>query len=147
METPRRTIKRLKYDVTQCSGCLNCVMNCAQARSGIASPSLARIRADLAPFTGDHTMHYCRQCEKPDCMEACESGAYQRAEESRAVVHLEEKCTRCGACIKACPFGIIVQNPETGEILKCDLCSGEPVCADSCVTGALKFVEEEIIPK
>jgi len=147
MEAPKRTTRRLKYDVTQCSGCLNCVMNCAQAKSGIASPSLARIRADLAPFTGDHAVHYCRQCEKPECMDACKFEAYERAAETQAVVHIEEKCTRCGACVKACPFGMIVQAPETGEILKCDLCSGEPVCADSCVTGALGFVEEEVVPK
>jgi len=143
----KRKFKRLKYDVTQCSSCLNCVMNCAQSNSGVASPSFARIRVELAPFTGDHELHHCRQCATPECMEACEYDALQRDPATYAVVHMEENCTQCGACVEACSFNMMILVDETGDIIKCDLCSGDPVCVDSCLTGALQFEEEEVTTK
>ncbi len=50
---------------------------------------------------------------------------------SGAVVISESKCIRCLACVEACPFGAIHIGPDR-EILKCDLCGGEPVCAKYC---------------
>ena len=44
---------------------------------------------------------------------------------------LNEKCTGCKLCIKACPFGAIQVGPNR-EILKCDLCGGDPECVKYC---------------
>ena len=43
----------------------------------------------------------------------------------------EEKCIGCLACVDACPFGAIQINPD-GDVLKCDLCGGDPVCVKYC---------------
>ncbi len=40
----------------------------------------------------------------------------------------------------ACPFGTINYNQDTGKVIKCDLCGGEPQCAAACPTGAITYV-------
>jgi carbon-monoxide dehydrogenase iron sulfur subunit len=46
---------------------------------------------------------------------------------------------RCRLCIPACPFGNIALDASTSLIVKCDLCGGNPICAQFCPTGALRF--------
>ena len=36
-------------------------------------------------------------------------------------------------CVPACPFDVIFVAPD-GELLKCDLCAGDPVCVKVCST-------------
>jgi Fe-S-cluster-containing hydrogenase component 2 len=38
-----------------------------------------------------------------------------------------------------CPFGGSSWDAEKGEVLRCDLCKGDPVCAKLCPTGALRY--------
>jgi Fe-S-cluster-containing dehydrogenase component len=35
--------------------------------------------------------------------------------------------------VPGCPFDVIFVAPD-GELLKCDLCGGEPACVDACAT-------------
>ncbi|MEW5785371.1 MAG: 4Fe-4S binding protein [Bacillota bacterium] len=51
----------------------------------------------------------------------------------------KEKCTGCGACVAACPDGMINLDAH-GKADKCDLCEGEPLCVRYCSPGALKLV-------
>ncbi len=46
-----------------------------------------------------------------------------------------EKCTGCGMCIDACPGRIPHIHPQSGKILICDLCNGDPACAKVCQEG------------
>jgi len=64
-----------------------------------------------------------------------------RRNKAGAVVVDEEKCTGCGLCVMACPYGAVRLDPVTGKAIKCDLCGGEPVCVKHCPFGALAFVE------
>jgi Fe-S-cluster-containing hydrogenase component 2 len=43
-------------------------------------------------------------------------------------------------CVAACPFGAVFSFK--GDIIKCDLCDGEPVCINYCSTNALVYEEE-----
>jgi Fe-S-cluster-containing hydrogenase component 2 len=36
-------------------------------------------------------------------------------------------------CVPACPFDVVFIAP-TGEVLKCDLCGGDPACVKACST-------------
>ena len=54
----------------------------------------------------------------------------------------DDGCIKCGACEGTCPTSAIELTPTT--IIHCDLCGGEPKCADVCPQGALKAEEYEI---
>jgi Fe-S-cluster-containing hydrogenase component 2 len=41
----------------------------------------------------------------------------------------------------ACPFGGVFMEPSSGEILKCDLCGGDPECVKHCLYGALEWID------
>ena len=58
------------------------------------------------------------------------------------VVRMPIVCSQCKvpACADACPFGVIKVSPE-GEVFKCDLCDGRPVCVKNCTRQALAYVE------
>jgi Fe-S-cluster-containing dehydrogenase component len=45
------------------------------------------------------------------------------------------------SCVFACPFGATFLDQQTGKVLKCDLCDGDPTCVKVCPTGALSFEE------
>ena len=50
----------------------------------------------------------------------------------------EAKCTRCGACVKACPE-LVVELPAEGAVVfanptRCTYCAA---CEESCPEGAL----------
>ena len=32
---------------------------------------------------------------------------------------------------------------DTGKVHKCDLCGGDPACADACPTGAITYVDAD----
>ena len=36
-------------------------------------------------------------------------------------------------CVPGCPFDVVFVAPS-GELLKCDLCGGDPVCVKACAT-------------
>jgi len=44
-------------------------------------------------------------------------------------------------CTIACPFGTVNYNTDSGKVMKCDLCGGEPACADACPTAAITYVD------
>ena len=50
----------------------------------------------------------------------------------------KKKCTGCGACAKACPFGLIVKV-EDAPASKCIACG---ICAKACPMDVLEVVEE-----
>ncbi|RKY66415.1 MAG: electron transfer flavoprotein subunit alpha [Candidatus Latescibacterota bacterium] len=52
---------------------------------------------------------------------------------------IEEKCTGCGACVDACPFGAIrVEEMAVIDEEKCTLCGA---CVEACPLGALELEE------
>ncbi|RLG48404.1 MAG: electron transfer flavoprotein subunit alpha [Thermoproteota archaeon] len=53
---------------------------------------------------------------------------------------IEEKCTGCGACVSACPYGCItlVEGKATIDESCCQLCG---VCISACTEGALELSE------
>ena len=57
---------------------------------------------------------------------------------------IQEKCTKCGECIKACPEHALIGLEGTYPKLIEDLCSGCKVCFFVCQDNAIKPSEEEI---
>lgn len=84
----------------------------------------------------------CRHCTSPPCGEACPTGAILKDKDTGIVTISEEDCINCYECVKACPFSAVRVDPETGDAFKCDLCGGNPECAQWCPTGAITYVDQ-----
>jgi Fe-S-cluster-containing dehydrogenase component len=65
--------------------------------------------------------------------------ALRRNEATGAVELNLERCVKCMACIAACPFGCALVDETHDEVVKCDLCRGNPACARFCPTKALVY--------
>ena len=71
------------------------------------------------------------------CVNACQFGAMSIGPNGTAVVD-PEKCTNCGACMKACPRGLITSVPASKKVhVACaNLDKGKAamsVCGNSCI--------------
>jgi len=85
----------------------------------------------------------CEQCEESPCIGSCPVDAIQRNVETGLIEVDRETCTGCGACEKACSYsGVTVYNKERIALI-CDLCNGDPKCAEICVPQrAIQYVPD-----
>ena len=92
-----------------------------------------------------------------DCVEVCDFDAMYMDEESGLPVIITDKCTSCGACVKACPRDIIEMRPRNKRDLKifvgclnedkggiarksCEVaCIGCSKCEDVCPKDAIEM--------
>jgi Fe-S-cluster-containing dehydrogenase component len=89
---------------------------------------------------------HCMHCDDPSCVSACTVGALHRSEDG-IVLYDANKCIACRYCMYACPFEVpkMDLNEKFPLIVKCDMCferleeGGEPACAATCLSGAIKF--------
>ncbi len=118
-----------------CDGCRMCELVCSLSKTGTINPHLARIRVvrwGEGVKENAHGPIICRHCKVARCEAVCPiPGAILRNEQTGALVIDEFKCNRCLACVEACPFGAIWVGPHN-EVLKCDLCDGDPICVKYC---------------
>jgi Fe-S-cluster-containing hydrogenase component 2 len=127
----------------RCTGCNRCTYACSAAKEGMFIPTRARIKVSNFSLEGYSVPHVCFQCPKASCAEACPEEAIFR--NSRGVVVVDAaKCNGCGACVAACPYGMIEQY-ASGKAYKCDLCGGDPLCVAECHYGAIVFKESDKI--
>ncbi len=123
-----------------CSGCRLCEFWCSMHNMGVFNPLRARIRV-LEMGTGIDIPVTCQQCQDPACQAACAYEAIYSDAKLNIVRVDPDRCTACGECVGACPFGIITLDPVTNVAMKCELCGGdEPACVTVCpskVLGAL----------
>jgi Fe-S-cluster-containing hydrogenase component 2 len=76
----------------------------------------------------------CHHCgNPPPCAEVCPTDAFYYDPVTLAALIDQSKCIQCMECVPACPFDVVFIAP-TGEVLKCDLCGGDPVCVKACST-------------
>jgi Fe-S-cluster-containing hydrogenase component 2 len=135
----RYSMQKLTAKPELCTGCLNCQTVCALLRSGRQDKSAAAIRVNLHLFSGNNTLVFCRQCEKPDCLKACPVSAIERNPGSGAWNINENICLKCGKCVSACSYGAMLPGSPGTIPVKCDLCGGSPSCVEACVFNALTF--------
>lgn len=132
--------KMLTVTPSRCIGCRTCEVACAfrHSHDGIPGRSRVQVRA-VAPEV--HLPLLCLQCDDAACVKACPVHALWRNLETGAIEVQEDRCIRCNACVPACPFGnMAVESPER-PVVKCDLCGGDPACAQFCPTHTLEYVE------
>lgn len=134
----------ISRDYLKCSGCRRCEIACSLYHEGQIWPEASRIRVFML-VPGVEIPHFCAQCREYYCVNACPFEALSVDEKTSAVIVDKNKCTACGACIKACPGKIPHIHPKENYILICDLCKGDPECVKVCTKAgfdALRLVKE-----
>ncbi|ROQ90712.1 4Fe-4S dicluster domain-containing protein [Desulfosoma caldarium] len=136
----------LYVDFQRCTACFACESACEIAHG---SPS----RIHLAFAQGLPTPLMCRQCENSPCAAVCPEQALAW-KEGDGVVFFEDRCTRCGWCAVACPFGVLTVTPFGSEgLLKCDLCRSRreegkrPACVLTCPTSAISDEPSKVLQR
>ena len=133
--------KKLFTDPNKCRGCLTCEIMCSFFHECLFSPERARIHIVKDDEAGVEAPVVCRQCIKPSCLAACPEKAISQDPISGVVSIDETRCSGCGECMEACPYGAMALHPDTGIAIICDLCGGNPECVLHCPFDAILFAE------
>jgi len=116
----------------RCTGCQICELVCSFEKNRSFNPKRSRITILKDEELGVSIPVTCRHCTTPLCMEACPTGALHINDGIGVVVFDEGRCIGCYSCVLACPFGAVSIDPLTSDIIKCDLCDGNPPCVEYC---------------
>jgi anaerobic selenocysteine-containing dehydrogenase/Fe-S-cluster-containing dehydrogenase component len=158
-------------DLERCTACYACVVACKQyfgTRPGVDYNQGRMVEWGAYPDAHRRYLStMCNHCENPPCMTSCAYGATYKAPEG-PVLTIPEKCTGCGACVTACPYGqrFLTTEDETAfpghpipsedasavrlrKAEKCTLCQDrlaqglEPICVALCPGGCRIFGDLE----
>ena len=141
----------LMIDLERCIGCKSCEAAC-KAEHGLG-PGVYRNRVvwlgDPDRPALDFVTLTCQHCERPACLRACPVNpkAIEKDTATGVVRVVAERCTGCGECVAACPYGAMGYDPIDHHAEKCDLCSDRrgaglsPACATVCPASAITFGE------
>jgi len=135
-------IEKLFALKNQCTECNVCEVACSLVHSpdGTVNPQYARLKIDHAPDKASRVnpdglgfiAEICHHCgNPPPCAEVCPTEAFYYDPKTKAAVIEQDNCIQCMECVPGCPFDVVFVAPQ-GELLKCDLCGGDPVCVKAC---------------
>ena len=126
--------KTLNIVPDKCTGCMQCELACSWVQTGTFAPSKSVIRVNVFDEEASYAPYTCVQCDEAWCMSACPVDAISVDAKTGAKVVSDAACVGCKVCTIACPFGTINYNQDSGKVIKCDLCGGDPECAKACPT-------------
>ena len=134
--------KMILVDYKKCTGCRLCETVCSVTNANSCNPARARIK--VIRWEWEHEFQVptlCQQCEEAACIAVCPVKALSR-DSGMGVVKLNQSlCIGCKLCIQVCPFGAISYDFVNKELIKCELCGGDPACVKFCETKALQFID------
>ena len=100
-----------------------------------------------------HFALICRKCYSAPCVTACPRQALEKVDtngsEDKILKRADMRCTGCGTCAMACPFGTIYTDLILFTDDVCDLCRGrlkeneKPLCVRTCTDGCLDYRDVE----
>ncbi|MCB2190454.1 MAG: 4Fe-4S dicluster domain-containing protein [Deltaproteobacteria bacterium] len=129
---------KLLVKSSRCVRCRACELACSLRQCGEFNLKRSAIKAPLEPLSREKVA-VCRQCARPACVQACPEGALSQG--TLVVLLDRDLCTGCRECVLACPLGAIFVDETDGLPRKCDLCGGQPLCAQVCAKQALVVIE------
>lgn len=137
-------------DAELCVGCNTCAMACKNQNNldpGISWRKVYPLSEHIYPHRERAFFSLaCNHCENPACLRGCPVGAYTKRPDG-IVVHNQNTCIGCRACVLNCPFGVPQYNPNKGNVEKCSMCNERidagllPACIQACPTSALTLVD------
>ena len=139
----------LMIDLERCIGCKSCEVACKQEHG--LGPGEYRNRViwlgDPDRPALDFLTVACQHCERPACLRACPVNpkAITKDAVTGVVSVSEDRCTGCGECIVACPYGAMGYDAQDHHSVKCDLCADRrsagltTACASVCPGHAITF--------
>ena len=136
------------FNMKRCTGCRACQVAC-QDRNDLAVGLAVRKVTSYVVGTYPNAMPYhysasCNHCEAPACVEACPTGATQKADDG-TVFRDASQCIGCSSCVNACPYEHPMLDEDARVSVRCDGCKAcrdngqNPVCVDACQYRALDF--------
>ena len=139
----------LMIDLERCIGCKSCEAAC-KAEHGLGPGEFRNKVAWLGDPDGgafDFLTVTCQHCDRPACLRACPVNpkAIEKDPETGVVRVMENRCTGCGECVIACPYGAMGYDAEDHHSVKCDLCHDRrqkdliPACSSVCPGYAISF--------
>lgn len=140
----------LMIDLERCIGCKSCEAACKQEHG--LGPGEYRNKVvwlgDAAAPALDFLTVTCQHCERPACLRACPVNpkAIEKDPATGVVRVVEDRCTGCGECVIACPYGAMGYDRVDHHAVKCDLCAerraagaASTACASVCPGHAISF--------
>lgn len=138
-------------DLDRCIGCQACVVACGAGNELATGDTYITVSEEIRRkdngFWGSFAHKRCFHCAEAPCVEVCPTGTLTKVDGLTAVDMA--KCSACGYCTQACPFHI--PNVVDNHVSKCVGCldqvktGGEPWCAKTCPSNAIRFGEREVI--
>lgn len=121
-----------------CVGCHLCSYACSMVKFGELSKKKTAIRIVRQDGKLEYP-NYCIQCEDKTCMKYCPTDALVWDRGVGTVELLEDRCIGCGICAIKCEYSAIAFIDR--EVIKCNLCGGDPACVKYCPTEAIVYKE------
>jgi carbon-monoxide dehydrogenase iron sulfur subunit len=151
--------KVIVFDPDYCSGCMYCMIACSTYNNGATSLSKSRIHIvrhegpAISKIDEEDDLIFdvitCNHCDEPYCLNFCPTLAIERDKDTGAIIINRDKCVGCRMCMLSCPFGAILYDVTKRQVIKCELCGGDPQCVRFCPTDALQFLPRRLahLPK
>ncbi len=167
--------KTFFIDQSRCTACRGCQAACKQWKKLPADPTINAGSYQNPPEVNGHTFklvqmkeavidgefkwlffpEQCRHCVTPPCKLAADAyipGAIEQDAETGAVLYSEKtKDLPYQAIREACPYDIPRKSPESGALVKCNMCIDrvrnglEPACVKTCPTHTMHFGERGVM--
>jgi len=151
--------KVIVFDPYDCTGCMYCMTACSTYHHGATSLSKSRIHIirheghAITKMDEEDDLIFdvitCQQCDQPYCLYLCPSLAVEKNDDTGALTINHDKCIGCRMCMVGCPFGAILYDLNKKQVVKCELCGGDPQCVRFCASGALQYLPKNLahLPK
>lgn len=134
---PNKCYIKTNFDL--CTGCSLCQLACSARLLGGYNPHRALLKIKHRSENLYHFPVVCNQCTNAYCARVCPVEAIRRSPETGAMVVDHDKCVGCNLCHRYCPIHVVGVDEKFKKSVKCDLCGGDPQCAQVCPTGALQL--------
>jgi len=134
----------LMIDLERCIGCKSCEAACKQEHG--LGPGEYRNKVVWLGDPGAPSLDFltvaCQHCERPACLRACPVNpkAIVKDAATGVVSVIEDRCTGCGECVIACPYGAMGYDAVDHHAVKCDLCADRRAEGDARTTTACASV-------